>query len=72
MQGNCFDGIIPNMSGLVGVKKFDLSNNNLSGSIPGYFAHFSKLEYLNLSINNFEGKVPTQGKFQNANIISVF
>jgi len=72
MQGNSFDGVIPDIRGLVGVKKVDFSNNILSGSIPGYFANFSKLEYLNLSINKFEGSVSTQGKFQNTTIVSVF
>ncbi|CAH8267738.1 unnamed protein product [Arabidopsis lyrata] len=72
LQGNSFDGIIPNIKGLVGVKRDDMSNNNLSGSIPGYFEIFSKLEYLNLSINNFEGSVPTKGKFQNSTIVLVY
>ncbi|EFH53803.1 hypothetical protein ARALYDRAFT_347815 [Arabidopsis lyrata subsp. lyrata] len=31
LQGNSFDGIIPNIKGLVGVKRDDMSNNNLSG-----------------------------------------
>ncbi|KAL0684779.1 hypothetical protein Bca4012_051627 [Brassica carinata] len=72
LQGNSFDGTIPDISGLLGIKEVDFSNNNLSGSIPGYFANFSSLEHLNLSINNFEGKVPTEGKFKNATIVSVF
>ncbi|CAF1702765.1 probable LRR receptor-like serine/threonine-protein kinase At3g47570 isoform X1 [Brassica napus] len=72
LQGNFFDGDIPNIKGLMGAKRLDFSNNNLSGSIPGYFANFSSLEYLNLSINNFEGKVPTEGKFQNATAVTVF
>ncbi|KAJ4890415.1 Leucine-rich repeat protein kinase family protein [Raphanus sativus] len=72
MQGNSFDGDIPHISGLVGVKRVDLSSNNLSGSIPEYFASFSKLEDLNLSINNLQGRVPTEGIFQNATIVSVF
>ncbi|KAJ4907922.1 Leucine-rich repeat protein kinase family protein [Raphanus sativus] len=71
LQGNSFDGIIPDISGLVGIKEADFSRNNLSGRIPEYFANFSSLEYLNLSFNNFEGNLPTEGKFQNANIVSV-
>ncbi|KAF2536917.1 hypothetical protein F2Q68_00022244 [Brassica cretica] len=69
LQGNFFDGDIPNIKGLMGAKRLDFSNNNLSGSIPGYFAN---LEYLNLSINSFEGEVPTKGKFQNATVVTVF
>ncbi|CAE6075357.1 unnamed protein product [Arabidopsis arenosa] len=72
LQGNSFDGIIPNIKGLVGVKRVDMSNNHFSGSIPGYFENFSKLEYLNLSINNFEGSVPTKGKFQNSTVVLVY
>ncbi|KAH0852435.1 LOW QUALITY PROTEIN: hypothetical protein HID58_094031 [Brassica napus] len=52
LHGNYFYGAIPDIRGVL--KNVDLSNNNLSGSIPGYFANFSSLEYLNLSINNFE------------------
>ncbi|XP_010503325.1 PREDICTED: probable LRR receptor-like serine/threonine-protein kinase At3g47570 [Camelina sativa] len=72
LQGNSFDGKIPNIKRLVGVKKIDLSNNYLSGGIPGYFESFLKLEYLNLSMNNFEGRVPTKGRFQNSTIVLVF
>uniref|UniRef100_M4DXP3 non-specific serine/threonine protein kinase n=1 Tax=Brassica campestris TaxID=3711 RepID=M4DXP3_BRACM len=72
LQGNYFDGIIPDISGLVGIKKVDFSSNNLSGRIPEYLANFSLLEYLNLSFNNFEGNVPTEGKFKNATIVSLF
>ncbi|CAN6975863.1 unnamed protein product [Brassica oleracea var. botrytis] len=72
LQGNSFDGIIPDISGLVGIKEVDFSSNNLSGRIPEYLANFSLLEYLNLSFNNFEGNVPTEGKFKNTTIVSVF
>ncbi|KAF3594068.1 hypothetical protein DY000_02021055 [Brassica cretica] len=72
LQENLFDGAIPDIKGLVSVRRVDLSNNNLSGSIPRYFSNFSLLEYLNLSLNNFEGRVPTEGVFQNATIISLF
>ncbi|KAG2333398.1 hypothetical protein Bca52824_004578 [Brassica carinata] len=71
LQGNYFEGIIPDISGLVGIKAADFSRNNLSGRIPEYLANFSLLEYLNLSFNNFEGSVPTEGKFKNASIFSV-
>ncbi|CAL9247671.1 unnamed protein product, partial [Arabidopsis halleri] len=72
LQGNYFDGAIPDIERLKGVKRVDFSNNNLSGSIPAYLANFSSLEYINLSINNLEGNVPTEGKFQNGTIILVF
>ncbi|EFH53624.1 predicted protein [Arabidopsis lyrata subsp. lyrata] len=69
LQGNYFDGAIPDIKG---VKRVDFSNNTFSGSIPAYLSNFSLLEYLNLSINNLEGSVPTEGKFQNATIVLVF
>ncbi|KAG7560006.1 Protein kinase domain, partial [Arabidopsis thaliana x Arabidopsis arenosa] len=72
LQGNSFDGDIPDIRGLMGVKRVDFSNNNLSGSIPGYLANFSKLQYLNLSFNNFEGKMPTEGIYKNMTTVSVF
>ncbi|XP_018476975.2 probable LRR receptor-like serine/threonine-protein kinase At3g47570 [Raphanus sativus] len=71
LQGNYFHGIIPDISGLVGIMEVDFSSNNLSGRIPEYLANFSLLEYLNLSFNNFEGNVPTEGKFKNGTIVSV-
>ncbi|CAH2046431.1 unnamed protein product [Thlaspi arvense] len=61
LQGNSFDGTIPDISGLMGVKRVDFSNNKLSGSILGYLANLNLLEYLNLSVNNFEGNEPTEG-----------
>ncbi|EOA26156.1 hypothetical protein CARUB_v10019594mg [Capsella rubella] len=72
LQGNYFHGAIPDISGLMGVRRVDFSNNNLSGTIPGYFANFSSLEYLNLSINKFEGYVPSDGKFQNSTVVLVY
>ncbi|CDY46176.1 BnaA05g20630D [Brassica napus] len=67
-------GHLPQVLGnwLMGAKILDFSNNDFSGSIPGYFGNFSLLEYLNLSINNFEGEVPTEGKFRNATVVLVF
>ena len=72
LQRNSFDGIIPDISGLVGIKEVDFSSDNLSGRIPEYLTNFSLLEYLNLSFNNFERNVPTEGKFKNFTIVSVF
>ncbi|ESQ45868.1 hypothetical protein EUTSA_v100110810mg, partial [Eutrema salsugineum] len=72
LQGNFFYGDILDIKGLLGVKRVDFLENNLSGSIPEYFVYFPSLEYLNLSINNFNGMVPTEGRFQNATIVSVF
>lgn len=70
LRWNFFYGEIPDIRGLVGLKRVDLSNN-ISGSIPGYFSSFPLLEYLNQSNNNFEGRVPTKAKFQNSSLVSV-
>ncbi|XP_010493153.1 PREDICTED: LRR receptor-like serine/threonine-protein kinase EFR [Camelina sativa] len=72
MQGNSFDGAIPDISRLVSLKKVDFSNNNFSGRIPRYLANLPLLQNLNLSMNKFEGRVPTIGVFRNASTVSVF
>ncbi|CAL5322654.1 unnamed protein product [Camellia sinensis] len=59
------------MSFLRGLNELDLANNSLSGEIPVYLKSFILLQNLNLSFNNFEGVVPTQGVFSNASKISV-
>jgi LRR receptor-like serine/threonine-protein kinase EFR len=72
MQGNFFEGTIPDLSGLKGIQYLDLSHNNLTGSIPSYMVSFSSLQNLNLSFNNLEGEVPVQGVFINATKIEVY
>lgn len=49
----------------------DLSRNNFSGQIPGFFANLPLLENLNLSFNMFEGEVPTGRIFSNLSAVSV-
>ncbi|XP_048134925.1 probable LRR receptor-like serine/threonine-protein kinase At3g47570 [Rhodamnia argentea] len=66
LQDNLFQGSIPqSLSSLRGIKILDLSCNNLSGGIPRFLEAFD-LEYANLSFNNFEGSLPTEGVFKNA------
>ncbi|KAJ4908075.1 LRR receptor-like serine/threonine-protein kinase EFR [Raphanus sativus] len=72
MQGNSFDGAIPDISQLVSLRNLDFSNNNLSGGIPRYLAKFHLLRNLNLSVNKLEGSVPVEGVFRNATEVSVF
>jgi LRR receptor-like serine/threonine-protein kinase EFR len=72
MQGNFFEGTIPDLSGLKGIQYLDLSHNNLTGTIPSYMVSFSSLQNLNLSFNNLEGEVPEQGVFRNATAIEVY
>ncbi|XP_076881072.1 LRR receptor-like serine/threonine-protein kinase EFR [Bidens hawaiensis] len=71
LKGNLFQGTIPpSFSSLKGLMELDISRNNLSGKIPSFLERL-KLEYLNLSYNNFEGEVPTVGVFANESAYSV-
>ncbi|KAM7462610.1 hypothetical protein LguiA_030731 [Lonicera macranthoides] len=71
LGGNFFRGSIPfSLNSLHGLETLDLSNNNLSGRVPIFLENFS-LKSLNLSFNDFEGELPTQGVFANASSISV-
>ncbi|KAG8646142.1 probable LRR receptor-like serine/threonine-protein kinase At3g47570 [Manihot esculenta] len=71
MGDNKFQCTIPtSFESLRGLRRLDLSMNNLSGKMPDYFVNF-KLEYLNLSFNNLEGEVPSKGVFANASVISI-
>ena len=55
---NKFSGPLPFwMKNLASLTSFTASNNNLSGSVLD-FASLSKLSYLDLSYNQFEGTVP--------------
>ncbi|XP_015963050.2 probable LRR receptor-like serine/threonine-protein kinase At3g47570 isoform X1 [Arachis duranensis] len=65
LQGNSFSGAIPSsLVSLKGLRKLDISRNHLSGSIPEGLQNLS-LEYLNISFNMLDGKVPTGGVFKN-------
>ncbi|XP_030939907.1 probable LRR receptor-like serine/threonine-protein kinase At3g47570 [Quercus lobata] len=71
MEGNYFQGEIPtSLSSLRSIEGMDLSRNNLSGQIPNFLEKLS-LRFLNLSFNDFQGKVPAKGVFSNATAISV-
>ncbi|KAM7462614.1 hypothetical protein LguiA_030735 [Lonicera macranthoides] len=71
LGGNFFEGSIhPSFEYLRGVQNLDISNNNLLGTVPIFLASFS-VESLNLSFNNFEGELPTNGVFENLSAIFV-
>ncbi|KAJ9174643.1 hypothetical protein P3X46_013266 [Hevea brasiliensis] len=71
MRSNNIQGAMPmSLISLKGLRQFDLSQNNKSGQIPTYLGKFA-LEYSNLSFNNFEGEVPTEGVFANVSSISL-
>ncbi|XP_060185018.1 putative receptor-like protein kinase At3g47110 isoform X2 [Lycium barbarum] len=64
-------GTIPSsLSSLRGLEELDLSRNNLSSQIPRSLQLIS-LKRLNLSFNQFEGQLPTEGVFKNASAISI-
>ncbi|XP_050369678.1 probable inactive receptor kinase At5g10020 [Argentina anserina] len=64
LSGNNFSGSIPIQEVTIGsaqnlsLVSLDLSNNSLSGHLPQELTKFRSLEYLKLSINNFEGSIP--------------
>ncbi|KAM7462594.1 hypothetical protein LguiA_030715 [Lonicera macranthoides] len=71
LKNNFLQGSIPpSFISLRGVQNIDLSSNNLSGEVPIFFRNFA-LVNLNLSFNNFEGKLPAEGIFTNTSVVSV-
>ncbi|KAI3519840.1 hypothetical protein L1887_09057 [Cichorium endivia] len=71
LKGNLFQGVVPSsLSSMRGISTLDLSHNNLSGQIPQFSERFS-FEYVNLSFNKFEGKVPLIGVFANVSSFSI-
>ncbi|GKV22634.1 hypothetical protein SLEP1_g32488 [Rubroshorea leprosula] len=71
LEKNEFQGNIPpSLSSMRGIRAIDLSCNNLTGNIPQYMEKLA-LEYLNLSFNNLEGEVSTEGIFANASVVFV-
>ncbi|XP_038997351.1 probable LRR receptor-like serine/threonine-protein kinase At3g47570 [Hibiscus syriacus] len=55
----------------MGHTALEVSANNLSGGIPEFLVNFRVLNYLNISFNNFEGVIPSEGVFKNASAIFV-
>ncbi|KAJ4782812.1 Protein kinase family protein [Rhynchospora pubera] len=71
LDRNLLQGTIPtSMGNLKGLKELDLSNNSLSGQIPEFIDKMN-LTYLNISYNDFNGKVPKEGVFNNASEIDI-
>ncbi|KAK4487071.1 hypothetical protein RD792_006386 [Penstemon davidsonii] len=54
------------------VESLDLSNNNLSGTIPSSLSDLSSISYLNLSNNNLSGKIPTGRQLQTLDYPSIY
>ncbi|KAK4740950.1 hypothetical protein SAY87_024538 [Trapa incisa] len=71
MEDNLFEGSIPStLSSLKGIQVLNLSNNRLSGKIPEFLEDLPLIS-LDLSFNDFEGLLPTEGVFRNASAISI-
>ncbi|OWM83855.1 hypothetical protein CDL15_Pgr004286 [Punica granatum] len=71
MQDNMFTGPIPStLSSLKGIEVLNLSHNRLSGQIPEFLKDLN-LSILDLSFNNFQGKLPKEGVFANTSATSV-
>uniref|UniRef100_A0ACD5WMX1 Uncharacterized protein n=1 Tax=Avena sativa TaxID=4498 RepID=A0ACD5WMX1_AVESA len=69
MEGNKFHGKIPERWNLVWTQQINLSHNDLSGTVPEFFASLTMLEQLDLSYNNLEGAVPASGIFENSTAV---
>ena len=59
------------MASLKSLEYLDVSQNNLSGSIPKGLGKLSFLKFLNISFNDIQGELPIEGVFRNVNTISV-
>ncbi|XP_078166441.1 uncharacterized protein LOC144561089 isoform X2 [Carex rostrata] len=71
LEGNQFNGSIPfSFSNMIGLQDLDISNNTLSGPVPEFVGHM-KLQHLNISFNNFEGKLPKDGVFKNSSAVDI-
>ncbi|XP_078182291.1 receptor kinase-like protein Xa21 [Carex rostrata] len=71
LDGNQLNGSIPfSLSNIIGLQDLDISNNALSGPVPDFIGQM-KLQYLNISFNNFEGELPKEGVFRNASAVDI-
>ncbi|PHT82925.1 hypothetical protein T459_11368 [Capsicum annuum] len=53
------------MSNMVGLEFLDLSDNNMSGTIPMSLEKLYNLKYFNVSVNKLYGEIPSGGPFKN-------
>jgi len=63
LAGATLRGVLPpELGNLTAIERLDLSNNELSGSIPSSLSgnFLTKLKYLDLSANSFTGSIPAQ------------
>ena len=55
---------------LRGLEEIYLLQNNLFGHIPKFFSKLLSLKHINISYNDFESEVPSEGIFTNSSVIS--
>ena len=60
------------MKSLRGLEEIDFSLNNFSKNISEFLNKLVSLKHLNISNNDLEGEVPSEGIFANASEISIF
>ena len=71
MKGNSFKGVIPqSLEMLRGLEEIYLLHNNLFGHILKFFSTLLSLKHINISYNDFEDEVPSEGIFTNSSAIS--
>lgn len=58
LQGNNFSGPIPDFSGLVSLKSFNVRENQLTGIVPSFFTELQSLSDVALGNNLLQGPTP--------------
>ncbi|PIN09538.1 Serine/threonine protein kinase [Handroanthus impetiginosus] len=59
LDGNSFNGTIPDMSDLVNLKILHLENNKLTGPLPSYLGNLPYLKELFIQNNSLSGEIPS-------------
>lgn len=60
LDGNRFSGKIPDLSNSSGLERVDISQNSISGKLPGWIGNMTYLEALVMPNNLLEGSIPTE------------
>ncbi|KAH9326575.1 hypothetical protein KI387_006753, partial [Taxus chinensis] len=60
LDNNHLTGELPNLSGLIQLKRLYLQNNRLSGRVPDWLSQLHNLNELVIENNNFSGVIPKQ------------
>lgn len=68
LQGNEFSGPIPDLSGLLSLRAFNVRENQLTGVVPQSLIRLNSLTTVNLTNNLLQGPTPLFGKSVGADI----